>query len=97
MKCSAFRDDDSVELFRWEGTLWSRCVTKKRMRDHASGDDIPAGSVVWRPITNGKHRMNRLEYVPRTAEVVARTPTPELSRVAVNHPRRTKRKELRET
>ena len=71
---SAFLDDNSVELFRWQGMLWSRCVSRKRMRDHDGGDDIPAGSVVWRPLTNNKHRMNRLEYVPRSAEIVVRTP-----------------------
>lgn len=72
--CSAFRVDDHVTLFRWDGMLWSRCVTRKPMRDHDGGDDIPGGSVAWRPLTNNGNRMNRLAYVPSRAEIVARTP-----------------------
>jgi hypothetical protein len=88
--CSAFREDDSVELFRWQGMLWSRCVTRKRMRDHDGGDDIPAGSVVWRPLTNNRYRMNRLEYVPRNAEVVSRTPNAPLQASGADDARKTK-------
>lgn len=77
-----FRDDNAVELFRWQGMLWSRCVTKKRMRDHDGGDDIPAGSVVWRPLTNGRYRANRIGYVPQRAEIVSMTPNEKALRTA---------------
>ena len=71
---SAFPGDNGVALFRWDGMLWSRCVTRKPMRDHDGGDDIPGGSVAWRPLTNNGKRMNRLAYVPPRAEIVAITP-----------------------
>ena len=54
-------------------------MTRKPMRDHDGGDDIPGGSVAWRPLTNNGKRMNRLAYVPPRAEIVAITPNAKLT------------------
>lgn len=75
MTSTPFSQDNSVLLFRYQRLLWSRCVTRKPMRDHDGGPDIPGGSAAWRPLTNGKYRMNRLDYVPARAEIVAEKET----------------------
>ena len=55
---------DAENLMRLRGRhgvqLWSTCKARKVTRCEVTADPIKRGDTVWRPITNGYNRMQRI-------------------------------------
>ena len=58
-----------VLLFRYHGTLWTRCRMRKDMPCE-NGGIVRAGKWGYRPLTNSTRRMMRLRGVPRLAQII---------------------------
>lgn len=51
----------NMDLLRYRGLLWSRATARKATKCWLTRAEIVKGDDIYRPITNGNNRMQRLK------------------------------------